>query len=80
MKSKLGILKLAQSIQDKSSSNVNVSVDLALGGFGTEWGVRVMVVTPQGEIGTYLSFDPYSNINQLELLAKHGYNSYTAAL
>lgn len=80
MKTNEEVMALANQIQEKSSSNVNVSVDFTLGGYGTKWGVQLLVINPQGGIATYISFSPYGDIGRLELLAKHGYNSQTAAL
>ncbi len=81
MKTNEEVMALASQIQEKSSSNVNVSVDFTLGGYGTKWGVQLLVINPtNGGIATYIYFSPYDDIGRLELLAKHGYNSQVAAL
>lgn len=74
------VLQVAKQIQSNSSSNVSVGVSLTLGGFGTTWSISVMTVTPSCGLINYILLSPYSDQNRIELLAKHGYNSKTAAL
>ena len=74
------VLQVAKQIQSNSSSNVIVNVGFTLGGFGAEWGINLMTITPSGGIVNYISLSPYTDQNRIELLAKHGFNSKTAAL
>lgn len=80
MKTHEEVMVLANQIQEKSSSNVNVSVDFSLGGLGLNWCVHLLVLNPQGGVANYIGLSPHDNPSWLEFLAKYGYNSKLAAL
>ncbi len=76
----LDIATLAQAIQDKSASNVDVSVTFGLGSRGYKWQVNIFLWA-DGEIKKHLDLTPQSVAahSRLRMLAKHGYKTAKAA-